>query len=130
VSADERKKFSLYLHPHQAADDEAMAVINSHPRKARGDLFRNALMAGLLMYKLDERLPGSLAGLLAGDVDADLVIRQISLLTGWKPSQADIDDIVASLCRTVQLGEAQEPLRTEGNTDEFEVARRKAKNIF
>ncbi|VTN46483.1 mediator of plasmid stability [Klebsiella pneumoniae] len=50
---EERKKLSLYLHPEDSADRLALAEIETVPRKNRGELYRQALITGLIMHQLD-----------------------------------------------------------------------------
>lgn len=95
--SDERKKFTLYLHPDQPSDAQALAVIETVPRAGRGELYRNALVAGLALQHLDRRLPTLLATLFTDKLTSDNVVNIISQTTGWKPSQADIRAILAEL---------------------------------
>ena len=62
--SEERKKFTVYLHPDQAADSMSLDIIESVPRNDRGELYRKALISGLALHQLDPRLPGLLALLL------------------------------------------------------------------
>lgn len=95
--SDERKKFTLYLHPDQPSDAQALAVIETVPRAGRGELYRNALVAGLALQHLDSRLPALLATLFTDKLTSDNVVSMISETTGWKPSQGDIRAILAEL---------------------------------
>lgn len=95
--SDERKKFTLYLYPDQPSDAQALAVIETLPRAGRGELYRNALVAGLALQHLDSRLPALLATLFTNKLTSDNVVSMISETTGWKPSQADIRAILAEL---------------------------------
>ncbi|MBW3478439.1 plasmid partitioning/stability family protein [Hafnia alvei] len=88
--SDERKKFTLYLHPDQPSDAQALSVIETVPRAGRGELYRNALVAGLALQHLDSRLPALLATLFTDKLTSDNVVNMISETTGWKPSQGDI----------------------------------------
>ena len=85
--SEERKKFTVYLHPDQAADSVSLDIIESVPRNDRGELYRKALISGLALYQLDSRLPGLLALLLDKDFTADSLVGLLSQTTGWKPSQ-------------------------------------------
>ncbi|USR67144.1 plasmid partitioning/stability family protein (plasmid) [Providencia stuartii] len=40
----ERKKFTLYLHPENPTDKQALEIIESIPRSARGEFFRHAFI--------------------------------------------------------------------------------------
>ena len=95
--SDERKKFTLYLHPDQPADAQALAVIETVPRAGRGELYRNALVAGLALQHLDSRLPALLATLFTDKLTSDNVVNMISETTGWQPSQGDIRAILSEL---------------------------------
>lgn len=95
--SDDRKKFTLYLHPDEPSDAQALAVIERVPRAGRGALYRNALVAGLALQHLDSRLPALLATLFTDKLTSDNVVNMISQTTGWKPSQGDIRAILAEL---------------------------------
>ncbi|QNP33729.1 hypothetical protein H9S86_25195 [Leclercia adecarboxylata] len=58
--SEERKKFTVYLHPEQAADNLSLDIIESVPRNERGELYRRALISGLALHQLDSRVPGLL----------------------------------------------------------------------
>lgn len=92
--SDERKKFTLYLHPDKRSDQQALTVIESVPRSARGDLYRNVFIAGLALQQLDDRLPALLTTFLDGQMTADQLVGLIGSTTGWKPSQADIRAVI------------------------------------
>ena len=94
---EERKKLSLYLHPEDSADRLALAEIETIPRKNRGELYRQALITGLIMHQLDERIPAILTALFTRKLNTDEVISQIAQITGWKPSVADLKDVLAAL---------------------------------
>ncbi|WP_244322106.1 MULTISPECIES: plasmid partitioning/stability family protein [Pectobacterium] len=96
-SNEERKKISLYLHPDELPDLMALAEIKTVPQKNRGALYREALITGLVLRHLDARLPAVLTALFTEKVSADQVVEQISQITGWKPSKADIRDILSEL---------------------------------
>ena len=94
--SDDRKKFTLYLHPEEAkSDEQAISVIDSVPRRARGELFRQAFVAGLALHQLDERLPALIATMLTKELTADQVVELIAQTTGWKPSHASIKDVIS-----------------------------------
>ena len=95
--SDERKKFTLYLHPDQPSDAQALSVIETVPRAGRGELYRNALVAGLALQHLDRRLPALLATLFTDKLTSDNVVNMISETTGWKPSQGVIRAILSEL---------------------------------
>lgn len=126
--SDERKKFTLYLHPDREADAQAMNVIESVPRSGRGELFRNAFIAGLALQQLDGRLPVLLATLLTQELTADQLVGLVSQTTGWKPSQADIRTILTEL----GAGQLQSPPEVEKFKDELDLdaARNKLKGFL
>ncbi len=92
-----RKKLSLYLHPEERPDSMALSQIDTVPRKKRGELYRNALISGLALHQLDERLPGLLAALFTKTLTPDMVISVMAKVTEWKPSQAEIKDVLEAL---------------------------------
>ena len=126
--SDERKKFTLYLHPDREADAQAMNVIESVPRSGRGELFRNAFIAGLALQQLDSRLPVLLATLLTQELTADQLVGLVSQTTGWKPSQADIRAILTEL----GAGQLQSLPEAEKFKDELDLdaARNKLKGFL
>ena len=77
---EERKKLSLYLHPEDTADRLALAEIESIPRKNRGELYRNALITGLIMHQLDERIPAIMTELFTRKLNVDEVGDAANLL--------------------------------------------------
>lgn len=126
---EERKKLSLYLHPEDTADRLALAEIESIPRKSRGELYRNALITGLIMHQLDERIPAILTELFTRKLNADEVINQISQITGWKPSVADIKDVLKAL-GSLQNTASPEPSEDDGEKARLNAVRTKMKNLI
>ncbi|WP_247595135.1 plasmid partitioning/stability family protein [Salmonella enterica] len=96
---NKRKKYSLYLRPDNETDQQVMDIIESINRMGRGEVFRNAFVTGLAMYKLDNRLPALISTLFKGQISADQIVGLISQTTDWKPSQADIRAILSELGR-------------------------------
>ncbi|WP_118987947.1 plasmid partitioning/stability family protein [Photorhabdus sp. CRCIA-P01] len=127
--SEERKKFTLYLHPENEADRQAINVIGSVPRSGRGELFRNAFIAGMVLQQLDSRLPALLATLLTGKLTADQLVGLVSQTTGWKPSQADIRAILAEL-GAGQFSPAPETEKPDEDTEALDVARKKLKSFL
>ncbi|EGG4280394.1 plasmid stability protein [Salmonella enterica] len=127
---DERKKFTVYLHPDQAADNMSLDIIDSVPRSERGELYRRAFISGLALHQLDPRIPGLLTVLLDRDFSVDQLVGLLSQTTGWKPSRADIRDILAEL----GAGQATQPPQSEVIEDEekqrLELAREKMKKFI
>ncbi len=93
----ERKKFTLYLHPENPADKQALDIIESIPRSARGEFFRHAFICGTALQHLDARLPALLATLFNKALTAEQLVILISQTTGWKPSQAEIQAVIKAL---------------------------------
>lgn len=128
--SEERKKFTVYLHPEQAADNLSLDIIESVPRNERGELYRRALISGLALHQLDPRLPGLLTVLLNRDFTADQLVGLLSQTTGWKPSQANIRDILAEL-GAGQLAPAPQPEAVEDDEQRrLDEARKKMKNFM
>jgi hypothetical protein len=115
---EERKKLSLYLHPEDSADRLALAEIETVPRKNRGELYRQALITGLIMHQLDA--PAVLTALFTRELNADEVISQIATITGWKPSSGDLKEVLKA------LGGLQSTASPEHSQDAGEQARLKA----
>lgn len=126
---EERKKLSLYLHPEDSADRLALAEIETTPRKNRGELYRQALITGLIMHQLDERIPAILTALFTRKLNTDEVISQIAQITGWKPSVVDLKDILAAL-REHQETSSLKPSEDDVEQARLKVARAKMKNLM
>ena len=94
---EERKKITIYLHPDELPDQMALAEIDTVPRKNRGDLYREALISGLVLHQLDSRIPAVLTALSTRTLTVDQVINQIAQITGWTPSLVAVKDVLAVL---------------------------------
>lgn len=106
----------------------AMDVIEGVPRRSRGELFRNAFIAGMALQQLDHRLPALLTSFFTEKMSTEQVVGMISQATGWKPSSADIRDVLAELSVTL----TQTPLQAQIETDQdaLENARKKMKGFM
>ncbi|EAY2078473.1 plasmid stability protein [Salmonella enterica subsp. enterica serovar Newport] len=128
--SEERKKFTLYLHPERDADRQALEVIEAVPRTARGELFRNAFISGMALQQLDPRLPALLAAMLNKKFTADQLTGLLSQTTGWKPTQADIRSVLQEL-GVGQFAPAIKPEVVEDDEQQRLVeAREKMKRFF
>ncbi|HAV1871862.1 TPA: plasmid stability protein [Enterobacter hormaechei subsp. steigerwaltii] len=125
--SDQRKKFTLYLHPDNDADRQALEVIESVARLGRGELFRNAFIAGIALHHLDSRLPVLLSTLFRADLKPDQLVGLIGQTTGWKPSQADIRMILEELGAGKVSPLPEDAPKKE--SDELEGVRKKLKNF-
>jgi hypothetical protein len=95
---DKRKKLTVYLHPEDDVQDaKAMEVIESVPQRTRGDFFRAAIIGGSALYQLDKRLPYLVAMLFDGRLTADQLVGIIQQTTGWQPSTASIQEVMAAV---------------------------------
>ncbi|STG25739.1 stable plasmid inheritance protein [Escherichia coli] len=101
----------------------ALAEIETVPRKKRGELYRQALITGLIMHQLDERIPAVLTALFTRELNADEVISQIARITGWKPSSGDLKEVLKA------LGGLQSTVSPEHSQDDGEQARLKAARV-
>lgn len=128
--SEERKKFTVYLHPEQAADNLSLDIIESVPRNERGELYRRALISGLALHQLDPRLPGLLTVLLNHDFTADKLVGLLSQTTGWKPSQANIRDILAELGAGQLVPAPQPEVVADDEQQRLDEARKKMKNFM
>lgn len=127
--SEERKKFTLYLHIDNEADKQAIDVIESVNRKNRGDLFRNAFVAGLALQQLDSRLPTLISALFRDKFSADQLVSLLSQTTGWKPSQADIRSVLAELGAD-QISKTTENEKDRGDEQALEEVRTKMASIM
>lgn len=127
--SEERKKFTLYLHPERDADRQALEVIEAVPRSARGELFRNAFISGMALQQLDPRLPALLAAMLNREFTADQLTGLLSQTTGWKPTQADIRSVLQEL-GAGQLSPVSAPSADAEEQDALNDVRKKMSNFF
>ncbi|MBQ4938365.1 plasmid stability protein [Citrobacter werkmanii] len=128
--SEERKKFTLYLHPERDADRQALEVIEAVPRSTRGELFRNAFISGMALQQLDPRLPALLAAMLNKEFTADQLTGLLSQTTGWKPTQADIRSVLQEL-GVGQFTPAIKPEVVEDDEQQrLEEAREKMKSFL
>ena len=128
--SEERKKLTVYLHPDQVADNVSLDIIDSVPRNDRGDLYRKALISGLALHHLDPRLPGLLALLLDKSFTADSLVGLLSQTTGWKPSQANIRDVLAELVAGTFDSATKPEIVEDDEKRRLEEARIKLKGLF
>ena len=128
--SEERKKLTVYLHPDQVADNVSLDIIDSVPRNDRGDLYRKAFISGLALYHLDPRLPGLLALLLDHGFTADRLVGLLSQTTGWKPSQANIRDVLAELGAGTFDSATKPEIVEDDEKRRLEEARIKLKGLF
>ncbi|EIT7321874.1 plasmid partitioning/stability family protein [Enterobacter hormaechei] len=128
--SEERKKFTVYLHPDQVADNVSLDIIDSVPRSDRGDLYRRALISGLALHHLDPRLPGLLALLLDKSFTADSLVGLLSQTTGWKPSQANIRDVLTELGAGTFDSAIKPEVVEDDEQRRLEEARVKMKGLF
>ncbi|ECX2565314.1 plasmid stability protein, partial [Salmonella enterica subsp. enterica serovar Kentucky] len=85
--------------------------------------YRQALITGLIMHQLDERIPAVLTALFTRELNADEVISQIARITGWKPSSGDLKEVLKA------LGGLQSTVSPEHSQDDGEQARLKAARV-
>lgn len=128
--SDERKKLTVYLHPDKEADSASLDIIESVPRNERGDLFRRSLISGLALHQLDSRLPGLIAVLMSRNFTAEQLVGLLNQTTGWKPSQADIRDVLAELGAGLSIPASQEENRADDEQRRMDEARKKMANFF
>ena len=128
--SEERKKLTVYLHPDQVPDNVSLDIIDSVPRNDRGDLYRKALISGLALHHLDPRLPGLLALLLDKSFTADSLVGLLSQTTGWKPSQANIRDVLAELGAGTFDSATKPEIVEDDEKRRLEEARIKLKGLF
>ena len=126
----ERKKLTVYLHPDKEADSVSLDIIESVPRNDRGELFRKALISGLALHKLESRLPGLIAVLLNRDFSADQLVGLLKQTTGWKPSQAEIRDILTELRAGLSSPAGPQVALDNDEQQRIEETRQKMKNFM
>ncbi|NIF24027.1 plasmid partitioning/stability family protein [Candidatus Pantoea multigeneris] len=90
----DRIKQGFYLHPDDPADVKCREVIESVSQRVRGDFIRQAVIAGCALHTLDPRLPKLLSTLFDGSLSDEQLIAMVRQVSGWKPSEADIGEVV------------------------------------
>ncbi|MEY0878412.1 MULTISPECIES: plasmid partitioning/stability family protein [Providencia] len=125
--SSERKKITLYLHPENPADKQALDVIDKIPRSARGEFYRHALIAGASLQDLDARLPSLLSAMFTTNLKPEQLVSLISQTTNWKPTQASIIDVVNAITGKNITLENNEKVK---NDDAYEVVRQKLNKIL
>ncbi|EIC83142.1 plasmid partitioning/stability family protein [Serratia sp. M24T3] len=96
-SGDNRRKFTSYLQLDSESDREALAVVETISQRVRGDFLRNAIISAAALHQLGPRLPTMLAALFNGKMTSDQLVSLNSPITDWRPSIADIRDVIASI---------------------------------
>jgi hypothetical protein len=130
-SSDNRRKFTCYLQLDSEADRHALDVVESISQRVRGDFLRNAVITTAALHQLDPRLPVLLATLFNGKLTADQLVNLLTQTTGWKPSQADIRDVIASLGAVdIAPNEAAAHKEDEPNSDGLENIRKKMDKLI
>ncbi|EKN6178244.1 plasmid partitioning/stability family protein [Yersinia ruckeri] len=130
-SSDNRRKFTCYLQLDSEADRHALDVVESISQRVRGDFLRNAVITTAALHQLDPRLPVLLATLFNGQLTADQLVNLLTQTTGWKPSQADIRDVIASLGAVdIAPNEAAVHKEDEHNSDGLENIRKKMDKLI
>ncbi len=78
--SDERRKLWLYLYPDEPQQKSAIETIEEIPQRQRSDFFRDSIVAGIALSKLDKRLPALVSMLLQQDSNIDTLIRILKIL--------------------------------------------------
>ncbi len=81
-----RRKVLIYLRPDtQASERFAEARIEAHHRGDRGELSRTALLAGIALGEIDNRLPSVLAALLADNTSPETLRTMLASFLNIQP---------------------------------------------
>lgn len=78
--SEERRKLWLYLYPDEPHQKAAIDTIDTVPQRQRPDYFRDSLVAGIALSKVDKRLPTLLALLLDDGSDIHTMTRVLRLV--------------------------------------------------
>lgn len=78
--SDERRKLWLYLYPDEPQQKSAIETIEEIPQRQRSDFFRDSIVAGIALSKLDKRLPALVSMLLQQDSNIDTLVRILKIL--------------------------------------------------
>lgn len=129
--AEMRKKISLYLHPDELTDQRALASVENVSRKKRGELYRQALISGLALHQIDSRLPSLITALHGSPFSVDDFIRLMATVTGWKPQEADISEVIKHLNIQFSAQHAEKSNESEhASNNELEKARGRLKSLI
>lgn len=102
----ERRKVLLYLRPEISSSERfADAKIESHPRSDRGDMARTALLAGIALGEVDNRLPSMLSALLADGITPQSIRKMLISFLEITPiiPLADTDNEANSVTKTSEI---------------------------
>nr|WP_163305540.1 plasmid partitioning/stability family protein [Enterobacter ludwigii] len=92
-----RRKVLIYLRPDtQASERFAEARIEAHHRGDRGELSRTALLAGIALGEIDNRLPSVLAALLADNTSPETLRTMLSSFLNIQPGSHNSVSVVAT----------------------------------
>lgn len=102
--SDERRKITLYLHPNDSASDaQAYNAIQEVSSRTRGDFFRQALITGIALSKIDNRLPSVITALFDREMDATALAKLLGLINPRiaHPNHDSSNNTVSSSLRAV-----------------------------
>ncbi|STA81054.1 MULTISPECIES: plasmid partitioning/stability family protein [Enterobacterales] len=100
-----RRKILIYLRPETHASERfADARIEEHHRGDRGELSRTALLAGIALGEIDNRLPSVLAALLADNTSTETLRTMLVSFLNIQPGSRQ----PASVAATVPTSEVTE----------------------
>lgn len=84
-----RRKVLIYLRPEtHACERFADARIEAHHRGDRGELLRTALLAGIALGEIDNRLPSVLGALLADNTSPETLRTMLAAFLNIQPGSA------------------------------------------
>ncbi|PHM67969.1 plasmid partitioning/stability family protein [Xenorhabdus sp. KJ12.1] len=89
--SEERRKLWLYLYPDEPHQQAAIEAIETIPQRQRSDYFRDSLVAGIALSKMDKRLPTLLALLLDEGSDIKTLKRVLRLVSPEFETSGDIE---------------------------------------
>ena len=91
-----RRKVLIYLRPDTHASERfAEARIEAHRRGDRGELSRTALLAGIALGEIDNRLPSVLAALLADNTSPETLRTMLVSFLNIQPGSRQPVAVVA-----------------------------------
>ncbi|WP_115116260.1 MULTISPECIES: plasmid partitioning/stability family protein [Enterobacterales] len=99
-----RRKILIYLRPNTHASERfADARIQAHHRGDRGELSRTALLAGIALGEIDNRLPSVLAALLADNTSPETLRTMLVSFLNIQPGSAPPVVLTATVPSPVAL---------------------------
>lgn len=104
-------KYSFYLHADDRTDILAAGTLNTVSQPMRGEFLRTAAIAGSVLYRMDNRLPGLVTELFDGQLRYGQLISLLAALSGQYHCQAAPEAEPLQAVTTPSAGQADKTER-------------------